>query len=92
MSEAQKTLEAIIEEAMQPIIEQMNKAMEALESGQKLMSAQDKIIRTTTDALVDIAGWTAQAIKDSDDPEVRLTLNHIAQRLNDVVDSVREQL
>lgn len=92
MSEEQKTLEAIIAESMQPLIEQMQKAMEAIESGQKLMSAQDKIIHTTTDALIDIAGWTAQAIKESDDPEVRLTLNHIAQRLNGVVDSVREQI
>ncbi len=92
MSEEQITLEAVIQEAMQPLIEQMQKAMEAIESGQKLMTAQDKVIHMTTDSLIDIAGFTAQAIKQTDDPEVRHTLGLIAQRLNDVVDSVREQL
>lgn len=92
MSEAQKTLEAIIRETTRPLIESMEKAMKAIESGQKLMATQDKIIHVATDALIDIAGFTAQATLETDDPEVRHTLQLIAKRLNEVIDKVREQL
>ena len=90
MSEAQKTLEAIISEAMQPMVEQMNKAMVAIESGQKLMTAQSKVIEDMSGALIDIASFTAQAIKECDDPQVRHNLQMIATSLNNLIDKVQE--
>ena len=90
--EAQKTLEAIIQEALKPLMETLESATKSLSKGQTLILAQGEVINSLTDSLIDIAGWTAQAIKETDDLEVRSTLNHIVQRLNDVVDSVRESL
>lgn len=90
MSEAQKTLEAIIESSMQPLIEQIEKAMVAIESGQKLMTAQSKVIEDMSEALIDIASFTANAIKECDDPQVAWSLRMIATRLNELIDKVQE--
>tara|TARA_R110000822_G_scaffold12196_20_gene44302 strand:- start:399 stop:680 length:282 start_codon:yes stop_codon:yes gene_type:complete len=90
--EAQKTLEAIIQEALKPLMETLDSATESLTKGQKMILAQGEVINSLTDSLIDIAGFTAQAMKESDDPEVRHTLKLIAQRMTDVIDSVRESL
>lgn len=90
MSEAQKTLEAIIAESMQPLIEQMERAMVAIDSGQKLMTAQSKVIEDMSQALVDIASFTAKAIKECDDPQVAWSLRMIATSLNTLIEKVQQ--
>jgi len=90
MSEEQKTLEAIIEESMQPVLETLETATKQLIRGQELILAQGEVINTVMDALIDIAGLTAQAIADTDDPQVRHTLQSIGSTLKLVIDSVRD--
>ncbi len=90
MSEEQKTLEAIIEESMQPVLETLETATKQLIRGQEVILAQGEVINTVMDALIDIAGLTAQAIADTDDPQVRHTLQSIRSTLKLVIDSVRD--
>ena len=56
------------------------------------MNAQSKIIEEMSDALISVATYTAEAIKECDDPQVRHSLGSISERLNELIERVRAQV
>lgn len=88
--QAQKTLEALLQEALQPMADILDKATEQMNNANDFIIKQSGLINKLSDSIVDIAGYTKQALDETDDPEVRNTLSHITQTLAEVIDSMRE--
>ena len=90
MSEEQKTLEAILQEALQPMAEVLDRATEQMTHANEFIVKQSGLINKLADSIVDIAGFTKQALDETDDPEVRNTLSHITRTLTEVIESMQE--